>query len=158
MLGNILLVTTGLCIALMAGLFFTFSNSINESLHRLKDEEFVRAWQLINRIIQNPLFLLAFMAPLFLLPIVSFMHRGDGLQFILLLAASAAYIFGVLGTTFGGNIPLNNKLDTFPLESAGSADTAAARKAFEAPWYRLNAIRTFFAVVAVVLFFSACLA
>jgi uncharacterized membrane protein len=55
-------------------------------------------------------------------------------------AAAAVLSLATLVITFGGNIPLNNAIDT-----AGDpdeiADLSAVRRAFEPGWVRLNAVR-----------------
>lgn len=158
MFDNVLLVLAATLTALTAGLFFCFSTAINGATHQLKDAEFMRVWQYINRVILNPVFKLTFMGPLFLLPWATFLHRGDGLQFVLLLGATIAYILGPIAITFGGNIPLNDQLDKFKLDSASDSEITAARRAFEMPWVRLHTIRTLLNILSVVLLFSAFLA
>jgi uncharacterized membrane protein len=75
----------------------------------------------------------------------------------LLLAATAVYLIGVLGVTIFGNVPLNETLDVFPLQSATVQEISAQRAAFERPWNNLNMVRTVAAVLAVVLVIIACM-
>lgn len=157
-LENILLVTTGTLTALLAGVFFGYSISVNGALHKLKDVEYIRAMQAINIVIQNPLFFLTFMGPVVLLPIATFMLKGDSsTQFALLLAASVIYIFGSFILTVAGNVPMNEKLAKFDVSGATAGDITAAREQFEKPWNRLHNIRTLASVVATVLIFVACI-
>ena len=54
---NIILVLAGTLTALVTGLYFGFSVSVNEGLHRLNDFEYVKAVQSINTVIHNPFFI-----------------------------------------------------------------------------------------------------
>ncbi|MEV6424129.1 anthrone oxygenase family protein [Streptomyces sp. NPDC051662] len=152
-----LLLITGLLTALTAGIFFAYSVSVNGGLHRLKDGEYIRAMQSINVVIQNPLFFLAFMGPVVLLPLVAFMHGVGSNQFLDLIAASVIYIIGSFGLTAFGNVPLNDKLAKVDSERMSDAELAKARAAFEKPWNVLHEIRTIASVIALALVFSACL-
>ena len=149
----ILFTATGTLTALLAGVFFGFSVAVNGGLHRLRDVEYVRAMQSINRVIQNPLFFLSFMGPVVLLPIVTFMTTG--MAFTLLAVASALYVFIVFGLTVAGNVPLNNTLDR--VQTTDERTAAAARTAYEQPWNRLHNIRTVAAIAVTVLIFVAYL-
>ena len=145
-----LFISTTTLVALMAGLFFCFSFAINGSLHRLTDREYVKTMQLIDTIIQNPTFLFAFMAPLVLLPILTFGYSSAGAPaYWYLFGATVAYIFGPFGVTVAGNIPLNRRLHTVSLDSDKAV--AEARKWYEAPWNRLHTVRMLFSILALVL-------
>lgn len=151
----ILLVVTGTLTSLLAGVFFGYAVSVNWGLHHLRDNEYVRAMQSINIVIQNPLFFLSFMGPIILLPWVTFLFRESAPQFGLLLAATITYIVGSFGLTVAGNVPLNEKLAALKVERATDADITEARRQFEQPWNRLHAIRTLASIVAVVLILIA---
>ncbi|TGN14677.1 DUF1772 domain-containing protein [Leptospira ilyithenensis] len=162
-LETILFLITGTLIALLTGLFFGYSVSVNWALHRLKNSEYVRAMQEINDVIQNPLFLLTFLGPVILLPLLTFLygnppdHPDFVLRFYLLAGASVFYIVGPFGLTIAGNVPLNNKLAKFNEESATEKEVEAERSEFEKPWNRLHTIRTVASVIALILFFAAIL-
>ena len=156
-IGNIILVITATMTALMAGLFYAWSCSVMLGFARLSDREFVSAMQATNRAIQNPVFFAAFFgAPIFL-PISAFLHYGQSPRFSLLLAATLIYLIGTFGITIFGNIPLNNRLDRFNLESATLEETAQQRANFETRWNNLNTIRTISSTLAVILVVIACL-
>jgi uncharacterized membrane protein len=53
---------------LNAGIFYCWSVSVTTGLALLPDKEYITAFQALNRAILNPLFLLCFMGPVFLLP------------------------------------------------------------------------------------------
>lgn len=154
---NILLIITATATALMAGLFFAFSCAVNSGLARLSNAEYISAMQSINRAIQNPIFFLAFFgAPIFLL-ISTFFHYGQAMRFWFLLAATVIYLIGTFGVTVFGNVPLNNTLDPFNLQSASEEETARQRANFEGRWNNLNTIRTVSSTLAVIFVVIACL-
>jgi uncharacterized membrane protein len=154
---NILLVITATLTALMAGLFYSWSCSVMLGFARLKDREFVAAMQATNRAIQNPVFFAAFLgAPIFL-PLSAFLSYGQTPRFALLLVATLIYLTGTFCITIFGNVPLNNTLESFNLESASDEETARQRANFERRWNNLNTIRTVSSTIAVILVIIACL-
>jgi uncharacterized membrane protein len=154
---NIILVLAGTLTALVTGLYFGYSVSVNGGLHRLNDSEYVKAMQSINAVIQNPLFFVSFFGPLILLPLAAFLQRdANPMQFALLLASSALYIAGSFGLTMVGNVPLNQRLAKFEANKASGNEFAQARAGFEKPWNRLHTIRTIASIAATVLIFAAC--
>ncbi|RYZ48442.1 MAG: DUF1772 domain-containing protein [Sphingobacteriales bacterium] len=152
------LIVATVATALVAGLFYSWSCGITQGLGKLSDGEYIRAMQSINREIQRPWFFLSFMGTVVLLPLATWFARNGGHHesFLWLLAASLCYLAGVFGVTVAGNVPLNEMLDKF-ITTAGSATTLSAdRLSFEPKWNRLNNIRTFFAIVALVASVIAC--
>lgn len=139
-----LLVITTLLTGLIAGLFYCWSISVTKGLALLPDREYLAAFQQLNRAILNPLFLLAFMGLVFLLPVTTWahFHRPPSKTFWLLLAATLLYLVGVMGITMLGNVPMNDALDGFNIDAATPAQLAAKRLAFESRWNFLNNIRT----------------
>ena len=53
---KIFLFLTTFLMALIAGLFYSFSVSVNPGLHKLSDSEYIKATKSINRAILNPFF------------------------------------------------------------------------------------------------------
>ena len=139
---------------LIAGLFYSYSCSVNPGLGRLVDEAYLRAMQSINTAIQKPLFFLSFMGALIILPIVAWMNYAQtGFSFSTgcLIAASLLYAIGVFGVTIAGNVPLNNILAAFNIDSASPASLHGLRQKFEGPWNGLHSIRTICAVLTFLL-------
>jgi hypothetical protein len=66
---NIILVLSGILTALVTGLYFGYSVSVNWGLHRLNDSDYVKAMQSLNAAIQNPHILCELLWPS---PIVTF--------------------------------------------------------------------------------------
>jgi uncharacterized membrane protein len=156
---NIVLALTTLTTALIAGLFYAYSCSVNAGLGQLSDSNYILAMQSINRVIQNPLFFISFMGTLILLPISTYLHYGQPSlnRFYLLLFATIIYAVGVIGVTALGNIPLNNMLDKFSMQSADNESIAQARLGFEKAWNGFHSIRTVASVIALILVILACL-
>jgi uncharacterized membrane protein len=154
---NIVLVFAGILTALVSGLYFGYSVSVNGGLHRLNDSEYVKAMQSINAVIQNPIFFVSFIGPLPLLPLATYL-QGDAnsMQFALLLASSVLYIAGSFGLTMVGNVPLNQRLAKFDMTKASGNEIAYARAEFEKPWNRLHTIRTIASIAATAMIFVAC--
>ncbi|UFH52902.1 DUF1772 domain-containing protein [Spirosoma sp. KNUC1025] len=156
---TILLACAATTTALMAGLFYAYFCSVNPGLHRLSDTEYLTAMQSINRAILNPIFFISFIGTPILLPMATWFHYGNpvSLRFWFLLTATLIYLFGVLGVTIAGNIPLNEALDSFSIQKASMDEIAAQRVKFEAPWNTWNTIRTVASVVALVFVIMACI-
>ncbi len=147
-----LLVAATLLSSLTAGLLFAFAVLVMPGIRGLDDRAFVRAFQLMDRIVQDnhPLFILVWVGSVLTLAgaLVVGVGRLEGLALVLLILAAVLYYIGTQLPTFTINIPLNNAIQKVDVES-GSAETArAARQAFETRWTRWNAIRTAFAVLA----------
>lgn len=156
---NILLAITAVLTALIAGLFYAYSCSVNIGLAKLTDSQYVAAMQSINREIQNPMFFISFTGTLLMLPISTFFQYKDGTMnsFWLLLAATITYCIGTFGITIVGNVPLNEALDKFSLQSAPMPQITEARTRFEIPWNRYHTIRTIASIMALILIIIACI-
>ncbi|MCW9705515.1 DUF1772 domain-containing protein [Fodinibius salsisoli] len=142
---------------LTAGLFFAWSCSVMPGLSRVPDRVFITAMQSMNRAIQNPLFFSIFFGAALLLPLSSYLFHGVALVFELLVGATIVYWVGVIGVTISGNVPLNNKLESFQLASVSEDDMFKIREGFESRWNRLNHVRTIASTVTLVLTITATL-
>jgi uncharacterized membrane protein len=145
---HLILVVTTVAIALIAGLFYSWSCGIVQGLGKLMDKDYLQAMQYINREIQRPLFLVLFVGTVMLLPVSAWLSYRAGQQstFDWILMAMVFYIAGVFGVTIAGNVPLNNMLDRFNLSDSSLESIANTRAAFEKKWNFLNRARAFFAV------------
>ena len=150
---TLILIGTATATALMAGFFFAYSYSVNPGLNRLSDTAYVAAMQSINRAILNPGFFIVFFGAPVLLLLSTYLHYRQPVspRFWFLLAATVVYVVGGLGVTMWGNVPLNEALDAFNVQSATAPDIAAQRVRFEAPWNNLHRVRTLATVLALVL-------
>lgn len=153
-----LLIITTILTALVAGLFYGYSVSVNGALGRLRDGEYIRAVQQITIVIQNPLFFLIFMGPLVLLPIVTFLSwdANDPLQFYLLLASTLVYISGSFILTIAGNLPYSERLGKLDVARASIAELATARLGYEKPWNAMHTVRTIASVASATLLVIVC--
>lgn len=150
---NLILIITAMLLALIAGLFYSYSCSVNPGLKQLGDSEYIGAMQSINRAILNPLFFLSFMGTLLFLPISTFLSftTWDSPKFLLVLGALIVYACGTFGVTMFGNVPLNDALDAFDLKNATPESISMARKNFETPWNNLHLVRTVASVISLLL-------
>jgi uncharacterized membrane protein len=146
-----MLLFTAILVGLTAGLFFAWSCSVVPGLGRLPDDQYILAFQSLNRAIQNPVFFLCFIGSVIVLPACAWMHHGQTMRFWLLLAATFVYLVGVIGVTGLGNVPLNEALDKLEVKGMTMAQLAEQRRLFEGPWNELNNWRTGACVVSFVL-------
>lgn len=156
-ISNIILTITAVLTALVAGLFFAWSVSITLGLQRVSDAEYVSVMQAANRAIQNPLFFAAFFGAQIFLLVSVFLFYGQTSRFGLILAAAVIYTVGVMGVTIFGNVPMNNALDRFDLQTATQEEISAQRKNYETRWNNLNHIRAVSSTVSLIIIVIACL-
>ncbi len=147
---TVALATATLLCSLVTGLLFSFAVVVMPGIKTLDDREFLKAFKVMDRVIQDnqPLFIVAWLGSI--LALVSTALLGsfqlDGTERILLLLAAGIYTLAVQLPTFAINIPLNNQLQARDLEAINEHDLQEARKRFEQPWVRWNSIRTFASV------------
>lgn len=152
---------TFLC-SLVAGFLFAFAVVVMPGIRSLNDREFIRAFQVIDGVIQNsqPLFVLVWVGSVVALVVSAVLGAGqlDGTGRLLIIFATLAYIFGVQLPTVTINVPLNNKLQTLDVDTMDQTTQKEARKEFESRWNRWNSIRTVIASVVsfilIILLFS----
>ena len=146
-----LMLATFLC-SLVAGFLFAFAVVAMPGIGSLKDREFIRAFQVMDGVIQNnqPIFVFVWMGSIVALVTSAVLGIGqlDGGGRLLIIFAALAYLLGVQLPTFTINVPLNNKLQTLEVDELDKTTQKAARKDFEPRWNLWNSIRTAFASVA----------
>jgi uncharacterized membrane protein len=120
-------------------------------LKRLNDWEFIRAFQVIDGVIQNnqPIFVAVWVGSIVALLASIALGWGqlNGNQHLLMILASLIYLLGVQLSTFTINVPLNNKLQTLNVDEMTETALKSARMDFEPRWNQWNLIRTFLAIV-----------
>jgi uncharacterized membrane protein len=133
---------------LVTGLLFIFSNTVMRALSSLPPEPAQAAMQVINRLIQNPLFLLLFLGTALCnaaLAVACALRLGmPGCW--LLLAGALLYLAGPLAVTLLRNVPLNNRLD-----AASSAQAHETWPRYCAAWLRWNHVRSALGALATAL-------
>ena len=146
-----LILATFLC-SLVAGFLFAFALVVMPGLRSLNDREFIRAFQVMDRVIQNnqPIFVLVWVGSIVALVTSAVLGIGqlDGAERLLIIFAALAYLFGVQLPTATINIPLNNKLQTLDVDAINETTQKAARKDFEPRWNLWNSIRAVLASLA----------
>jgi uncharacterized membrane protein len=151
----VLMLATLLC-SLAAGLVFTFAIVVMPGIRSLDDRGFLRAFQVMDRVIQNnqPLFMLVWMGSIVTVVTATVLGFGqlEGVERMLLILGALIYLLGVQLPTVTINIPLNNRLQTLDVDTMDEAMLKAARKDFEPRWNQWNSTRTGFAIVASALF------
>ncbi len=159
---QIVLILAAFLCSLAAGFLFAFAVVVMPGIRSLNDRDFVRAFQVMDGIIQNnqPLFMLVWIGSI--LALLASVALGIGqlesVERLLLIIAALIYIFGVQFPTIRINIPLNNQLQTLDVDALNELEQRAARSAFEPRWNRWNAFRTVLAsltsALLIVLLFS----
>ena len=149
-----LILATFLC-SLVAGFLFAFAIVVMPGTKSLNDREFIRAFQVMDGIIQNnqPLFVLVWVGSVVTLVISAVFGFGqlDGIGRLLIIFVALAYILGVQVPTITINVPLNNKLQALDVDAINETTQKTARKNFEPRWNRWNSIRTAIASLVSVL-------
>ena len=108
---NMLILAAFLC-TLATGFILLFAIVVMPGIGTLSDRDFLRAFQVIDRVIQNsqPLFILVWagsVAALFIAALLGF-RQLEGISRILMIVAAVLYIVGVQLPTGTVNIPLDN--------------------------------------------------
>jgi len=99
---------------------------------------------------------MSFMGTVILLPVSTFLFRGQQPVFIFLLLGTLAYLIGVFGVTVVGNVPMNDGLDKFDISGSTVEALRQMRENFENRWNFLNNIRTAFSVISIIFVVCAC--
>ncbi|MBL8219038.1 MAG: DUF1772 domain-containing protein [Bryobacterales bacterium] len=135
----VLLLSTLLC-SLVAGFLFAFAVVVMPGIAKLGDREYLRAFQTMDRVIQDnqPLFLLVWVGSVLavLAAAVLGFRQLAGMDLALMMTAAALYVFGVQLPTIAIHIPLNNAVQR----------DAISRRDFEPRWNRWNVFRTLCAI------------
>ena len=141
----ILVVLTGLS----AGLCFTWGNAVTPGIGKLDNLGFLMAFQQMNRVILNPTFFIVFIGPSLLGIINLFLFKGtNSIVWWLLLGSVLVYGLGVIFVTVLGNVPLNEMIDQYALETLNKIELKSLREAFETKWNKYHFIRTISAIIS----------
>lgn len=136
-------------VGLTAGMLLAYSISVMPALAKLPDNEFLRAMQWINKVIQNPIFFLCFLGPIVSLPYVTFQSiRTNTAAGPWIFSATLIYILGVFGITALFNVPLNRQIENISLAQTGMEEIRSIREQFEGPWNKWHRTRTMFSLLA----------
>jgi uncharacterized membrane protein len=142
----ILILAAFLC-SLVAGFLFAFASVVMPGIRNLDDRGFLRAFQVIDRVIQNnqPLFVLVWVGSVLALAaaaVLSLWSSLNGADRLLLVLTALLYLFGVQLPTITINVPLNNRLQRLDPDTMAETASKRARDDFEPRWNRWNVFRT----------------
>lgn len=152
---HVVLVFTTFLVSLVAGFVFAFASVVMPGLRDLNDREFIRAFQVIDGIIQKnqPVFVFVWLGSI--VAVLASLGLGlgqlDGTARLLMVVAGLVYLLAVQLPTFIINVPLNNKLQAVDVDALDEKSLSVARKDFEFRWNLWNSTRTAFASMASVL-------
>ncbi len=139
-----LIVATFLC-SLVAGFLFAFAVVVMPGIGNLGDGEFLRAFHVMDRVIQNnqPVFLLVWMGSVIALLASAALGFGqlDGTGRLLMIVAVLVFLVGVQLPTATINIPLNNTVQSLEIDRMDEKALEFARQDFESRWNTWNSIR-----------------
>jgi uncharacterized membrane protein len=136
---------------LIGGVFFAFSNFVMKALARIPEAQGMKAMQMINVTVLNPLFLTIFMgaaAACVVLAIYS-VTRWQMPDAACLLIGSLLYFGGNFVVTVTCNVPRNNALAQV---SVSDPESINVWRTYLSEWTRWNHVRTVTAIAASVSF------
>lgn len=140
-----LILSTFLC-SLVAGFLFAYAIVIMPGIKHLNDGEFVKTFQVTDRVIQNnhPVFMFVWLgsAIAIIISVIYGTKYLEGFDLYLLISAALIYILGVQIPTIAIHLPLNNKLQTIDINTLSDVEKKTARNEFESRWNTANLIRT----------------
>jgi uncharacterized membrane protein len=144
---KVLLLTGLVLLATVLGILALYAHTIMPGLKKVDDPTFVRSFQAIDRQITNPIFMLQFFAPLFLLALAAFYANKHHLvEAKYIYIALACYLVAVI-LTMAVNVPLNDGLKK--VTSTNPDALTNAREQFnESKWVLFNHIRTVLTLAA----------
>jgi uncharacterized membrane protein len=139
-----LLLAAFLC-SLVAGFLFAFAVVVMPGIRSLDDGGFIRAFQVIDGVIQDnqPLFICVWVGSVLALVAAAVLGIGAlrGAERLLIIVAALVYLLGVQLPTVTINIPLNNTLQKLDPGTMNETTRQHARQAFEPRWNRWNVFR-----------------
>jgi uncharacterized membrane protein len=125
-------------------------------LSKLKDKEFIRAFQVTDEIIQNnqPIFMLIWVGSIIsvLSLIISSVIIIGISESLFTIIIGTIYLFGVQGVTIGIHLPLNNQIQKVNTEELDDQKLHEERLNFERKWNFFNNIRTIIAFFITLMF------
>ena len=146
MVFEVILIVATLACSLVAGFLLAFAVVVMPGLRSLDDAGFLRAFQVIDRVIQDrqPVFMLVWVGSLVSLALAAALglRHLEGAWRLLVSGLAVAALLGVHLPTLVVNIPLNDRLQTLRIEDLGADALRSARRGFESRWNRWNRIRT----------------
>lgn len=157
--GQLALILAAFLCTLVAGFLFAFAVVVMPGIKALSDKDYLRAFQVMDRVIQEnqPLFILVWMGSAVAIVVAAGLSfwQFDVVGQALTASAAALYILGVQVPTIRINIPLNNQVKQMDLEAADAASLEELRAKYETTWVRWNTNRTIVSSVVSLLLLAA---
>ena len=149
------LVFSTLSCTLSTGFILTYAVIVMPGLSKLEDKDFVKAFQVTDREIQNnqPIFMLIWlgsMVSIFCTILISIVSLGLQESWLIILVGTL-YLLGVQGITIAIHLPLNKRIQEININEMNRETLSAERVNFEKKWNFFNIIRTSIAILACVL-------
>tara|TARA_B100001287_G_scaffold265619_1_gene258732 strand:- start:486 stop:980 length:495 start_codon:yes stop_codon:yes gene_type:complete len=149
---DISLVFAALTCSLVTGFIFTYAVVVMPGFSKLEDKEFLRAFQVTDKVIQNnqPLFMLAWVGSIIsVLSVMTISILSLGLsETWIIVVVGLIYLLGVQGITVSIHLPLNNHIQKIDINDMNIQSLNEERTKFEMRWNYFNKIRTFIAFSA----------
>ena len=151
------LITSAFLCSLVTGFILIFAIVVMPGISRFEDKEFLKAFQLIDGIIQDnkPIFLLIWLGSILsvLVTLISSI-KVLGLQdSVMIISICCIYLFGVQGITIKIHLPLNRRIINLDINNLDEEKLYEERENFENKWNYFNKIRTGIAFFVSLLFF-----
>ena len=150
----ILMLVAALGCALVAGIFFAFSNFVMKALIRVPPEHGISAMQSINVTVLNPWFFGLFLGTgvICIVTAIFLLFDSGHPGAVPALAGCATYVAGTILVTILFNIPRNESLATL---NAADPESVYKWVGYVSGWTRWNHVRTIASAVASALFLIA---
>ena len=151
------MITSAFLCSLVTGFTLIFAVVVMPGISKFEDKEFLKAFQLIDGIIQNnqPIFLLIWLGSIVSVLITLFSSiKILGLQdSVMIISVCCIYLFGVQGITLRIHLPLNRRIENLDINNLDIEKLNEERKNFENKWNYFNKIRTGIALFVSLLLF-----
>ena len=140
------LISSALFCSLVAGITLVFAIVVMPGITKFEDKEFLKAFQLIDGVIQNnqPLFLLVWLGSIIsvLVTILGSIIMLGFLDSLIIICVCSIYLFGVQGITIPIHLPLNRRIQNLDINNLDKDKLKEERTKFENKWNYFNKIRT----------------
>jgi len=138
------IIITIILTGLTAGLCFTWTNAVVPGIGQLDDLGFLHAFQQMNRVIINPIFIIVFFGPVITnIFIVYNRYQNTDKSLWYFVLAMLLFLVGVGLVTVLKNVPLNEILEKTDLATSTIEEIKSLREKFEKPWRQWHLVRTY---------------
>ena len=143
---DFMLIPSVILCALVTGFIFTYAIVVMPGFSKLSDKEFIKAFQVTDKVIQNnqPLFMITWIGSIIsilLTIIVATATTGLSNSWLIILVGFI-YLLGVQGVTIVIHLPLNNHIQKMDIDKMTDKNLGEERRKFQKKWNFFNNIRT----------------